>query len=157
MDWTPAVGWEEKYEVHPDGRVRNKRTGRILKPMRTGSKRASGQHSKVRFSTNPRIDMSVPALILEAFVGPRPEGCVVMHLNADTSDNRLCNLKWGTAKENAMMMASQGRGGGQRVLPALRQTIIDMRESGIQGKDVAALFGISEQRVCDIYKGRYAK
>lgn len=157
MDWTPVVGWEMKYEVHPSGIVRNRRTGRVLKPMRTGTTRPGAQRWKVRFSTYPRIDFDVAVLVLTAFVGPRPEGSVVLHLNADAGDNRLENLRWGTPKENAMMTAEQGRSGLQKLRVQDRETIIDMRRSGVAGKDVAALFGISMQRVCDIYKGRFAK
>ena len=42
----------------------------------------------------------VHRLVLEAFVGPRPEGMVARHLNGDPGDNRLENLAWGTQSEN---------------------------------------------------------
>lgn len=41
-------------------------------------------------------------LVLESFVGPRPNtDSVVRHLNGDPVDNRIENLVWGTASENA--------------------------------------------------------
>lgn len=43
----------------------------------------------------------VHQLVLEAFVGPKPENYVARHLNDYPLDNRLCNLKWGTRQENS--------------------------------------------------------
>lgn len=39
-------------------------------------------------------------LVLEAFVGPCPEGMVCRHKNGNSKDNRLSNLAWGTYEEN---------------------------------------------------------
>lgn len=43
----------------------------------------------------------VHKLVLEVFVGERPEGMVCRHLNGNPLDNRLLNLCWGTPKQNA--------------------------------------------------------
>lgn len=43
----------------------------------------------------------VHRLVCEAFHGPAPEGKnIVLHLNEQATDNRPCNLRWGTQKEN---------------------------------------------------------
>lgn len=39
-------------------------------------------------------------IVARTFLGPRPEGMQVRHLNGDKLDNRLENLKYGTPKEN---------------------------------------------------------
>lgn len=41
-------------------------------------------------------------LVLEAFVGPRPEGMQGCHNNGDSKDNCAANLRWDTPKANAM-------------------------------------------------------
>ncbi len=45
---------------------------------------------------------SVHRLVLEAFVGPCPEGLQARHLNDVPTDNRLVNLCWGTPHDNMM-------------------------------------------------------
>ncbi|MFM7012619.1 MAG: HNH endonuclease signature motif containing protein [Betaproteobacteria bacterium] len=37
----------------------------------------------------------VHQMVLETFVGPKPEGMQTRHLNGVRTDNRLENLKWG--------------------------------------------------------------
>jgi hypothetical protein len=47
------------------------------------------------------FDRKAGRLVLEAFVGPKPEGQLVRHLNDIRSDNRRENLQYGTVAENA--------------------------------------------------------
>jgi hypothetical protein len=56
----------------------------------------------------------VHQLVLEAFVGPCPEGYEVLHLNHEPSDNRLVNLKYGTRSENVRMDYAVGARNGSR-------------------------------------------
>ena len=43
---------------------------------------------------------SVHRLVLEAFIGPCPDGHEACHKNGDPRNNRLGNLYWGTASQN---------------------------------------------------------
>lgn len=45
----------------------------------------------------------VHALVLLAFVGPRPDGFDILHMNHVPTDNRLSNLRYGTRSENMKM------------------------------------------------------
>ncbi len=142
------------YEVSDKGRVRNLRTGHILKPMMTGSRRPSAQRAKVRVSTDPRVDLEVGALVLTMFYGPRPDGAVVMHLDDDPTNNCIDNLLWGTPLENARDMARKKRGWNQRLGPEEVAEIVRRRAAGERGRALALEYGVSEQRICDITKGR---
>ena len=51
----------------------------------------------------------VHQLVLEAFVGPRPNNSIVMHLNDNPKDNKLSNLKYATNQENSDDMVNKGR------------------------------------------------
>ncbi len=39
-------------------------------------------------------------LVAEAFIGKRPKGLVIDHINGDHFDNRVCNLRYVTNREN---------------------------------------------------------
>lgn len=56
---------------------------------------------------NPTVVL-VHQLVLAEFVGPRPTGLVVRHLNGNSRDNRLSNLVYGTAAQNAQDAIAHG-------------------------------------------------
>ena len=98
--WKPVVGYEGLYEVSDQGRVKSfykSATGKIRQPVDDThgywdlmlSKNGTSKHHKVHW------------LVLEAFVGPRPQGYYGCHKNDVRKDNRLENLYWGTPKENS--------------------------------------------------------
>jgi hypothetical protein len=96
----------------------------------------------------------VAHLVLEHFVGPRPDGMVVLHADNDSANNALPNLSWGTPQNNAAQMAMECRGGMQILGPAGVAEVRQRRLNGERGVDLAREFGISQQRVCDIHHGR---
>lgn len=55
-----------------------------------------------------RRTLLVHRLVLEAFVGPRPDGMHGLHRNGNHLDNRLLNLAWGTASENLFDQVRHG-------------------------------------------------
>lgn len=69
------------------------RSNKLLKP----SMAASG-HSSVSVDGKQRF---IHVLMVEAFIGPRPIGQEVRHLNGKPSDNRIENLTYGSKSENA--------------------------------------------------------
>jgi hypothetical protein len=52
-------------------------------------------------SAGRSLTLGVHRIVLEAFHGPPPRtGLQCCHINGDPSDNRVENLRWGTAREN---------------------------------------------------------
>jgi hypothetical protein len=47
-----------------------------------------------------RVKRAVQRLVAEAFIGPRPDGCVVRHRDGDNTHNAATNLRYGTPAEN---------------------------------------------------------
>lgn len=153
--WKPApFGWGWKYEVSSAGNVRHVENKRNLKPMRTGTRRQGSQRSKVRFSTHPRVDFDVAHLVLTAFIGPRPEGHVAMHKDDDSTNNALTNLAWGTRSDNVRDSVNKVRAAQQKLSRLDVETIRARRSAGESGASLARRYGVSQQRICDVYKGR---
>lgn len=108
IQWRPVVGFEGMYEVSNDGQVRTLFRG-LNKAKHTMIDRKG--YVSVRLCGPKRAFMKrkrVHSLVLEAFVGPKPEGMQCRHLNGNKQDNRLENLAWGTAKENAADSVAHG-------------------------------------------------
>ncbi len=95
--WLPVRDWADLYEVSDHGRIRSlRRGGRVLRPKLT-----SGYPTIQLSLDGVQVTRYIHQLVLEAFVGPRPDRCEVRHLNGDRRDVRLANLRWGTRSENA--------------------------------------------------------
>lgn len=109
MEWKPVLGHEGLYEVSDAGDVRSlprpHTRGRVLKLMTDpkGYRRVS--LSREGFA-RPRL---VHHLVLEAFVGPRPDGQQCLHGDDNPANNCVSNLRWGTARQNAYDKVANGR------------------------------------------------
>lgn len=96
--WRPVLGWEGRYEVSSQGRVRSLvgRRPRVLRPRPT----RQGYPMVALYRDNVRRDVGIHLLVAEAFHGPRPEGLCVCHANDVKHDNRPENLRFDTWSEN---------------------------------------------------------
>lgn len=93
----------EGYEVSNLGNVRRVGRGRGFRAGRNLSpNRSSRGYPQVRMTINGvKIVRSVHTLVAEAFLGARPKGSHVRHLDGNKTNNGLNNLAYGTPKENA--------------------------------------------------------
>ncbi|EIZ87128.1 HNH endonuclease [Methylobacterium sp. GXF4] len=73
-----------------------------------------------------------------------------LHKSDNTRNNRLSNLYWGTPSQNAVDAVHNGDHLDAWAIRDIRE----LRERKVLGRIVAAKYGISEQMVCDIFKGR---
>lgn len=113
--WLPVPGYEGVYEVSDLGRVRS--LTRYIRHSSGSPKIHRGRHlNRVPSDkSNPKSYLrvgigrdgklrarDVHALVLEAFVGPRPPGMQCCHYNGNPRDNRLSNLRWDAPSGNKM-------------------------------------------------------
>lgn len=115
--WLAIADYEGYYEVSSWGRVRSLDRitrgrggcqrlvrGRVLSPSVDGKR-----YQRVILSPGKRTAL-VHTLVAEAFLGPRPEGLVVMHADDNPSNNHVSNLSYGTYAANSQQCHARGRG-----------------------------------------------
>lgn len=106
--WRPVIGFDG-YEVSNLGRIMSFR--RHVRPylMRGALKSPDGYRMvQLRDGISGGRLRLVHCLVAEAFIGPRPEGSQVRHLDGDKSNNIVSNLTYGTASENAYDQVRHG-------------------------------------------------
>jgi hypothetical protein len=104
--WRPVVEAIGLYEVSSLGRVRSL----YFDPPRM--LRTPPNNHGYPFVTicvdGHKLNRRVHQLVTEAFIGPRPEGLVIRHLDGNKLNNASSNLTYGTAVENAQDCISHG-------------------------------------------------
>lgn len=93
-EWRDVIGAEEYYQISNLGRIKNKGTGDILKPSRSGGYR----HIVLRYGVNRNA--TIHRLVAEAFI-PNPFNFrCVNHKDENKLNNRADNLEWCTHRYN---------------------------------------------------------
>lgn len=110
-EWRPAVG-HDGYEVSDQGRVRSLdrtieyvdgRSGRTCARSLKATVLAPGHSPSghLHVMLGATACRTVHSLVAEAFIGPRPDGHEVRHINGNPPDCRAANLEYGTRSDNA--------------------------------------------------------
>lgn len=99
------------YEVGEDGNIRNIKTKRIMKPyLQKG-------YYRITLMVEKKVKKSaaVHRLLALEFI-PNPDNKpIIDHINRDKTDNRLCNLRWSTYKDNSNNVDSSKRNHKNRI------------------------------------------
>lgn len=114
--WRPIPGYEGLYEASDHGRVRSldrrvphARAGTILcrgKVLAPAMHRGRPHLTLARDGAHRQV--GVHTLVLEAFIGPRPEGMEGCHGDGDKLNNHLSNLRWDTTSANVLDQVQHG-------------------------------------------------
>jgi hypothetical protein len=160
-EWRPVVGYEEWYEVSSEGRIRRikpargTRVGWILRPHLANR----GYRQITILSDRKRRELCVHSIVAAAFLGPRPLGHDVNHIDGDKMNNRAGNLEYVTRKENLahaskLGLLRVGEDFGRSPLKennirAIRKLARSMRVGAI-----AKIFNVSHQTISDIVLGK---
>ncbi len=165
-EWKDIPGHEGLYQASSLGRIRSLTrvvysrnwyarqpfprtiTGRILKPGRYCK---TGHLSVVlgrRTAGRP-----VHQLVMEAFVGPAPDGMEVCHINGDPADNRLINLRYDTRRNNILDVYRQGKRWRKLNLNDVSRIRFALF-CGWRGSDLAREYYVSQSCISAIKTGR---
>lgn len=155
--------WKEYY-LHPKymisswGRIKTKR-GYKLTPIES---KMSGRTVGVEFydGKGNKVGKSVGRAVLEAFLGESPKDLECRHLDGNTWNNNIENLKFGTAKENTKDKFLHGSIGnsvsGKRRLKLSEEDVKDIKEvfnngyeRGMDNK-LADKYGVCRETIRDI-------
>lgn len=102
----------------------------------------------------------VHRLILEAFVGPCPDGMECCHFpDRDTKNNRLSNLRWDTKEANMADKICHGtdpkgeRNGNSKLGDKQVLEVLELLRSGMTQQEIADHFGVSDSAISFIATG----
>lgn len=105
----------EVWKAHPElpfdvstlGRIRSQKTGNLIGSLGPGSSQGKPYPLEKRYV---QITIRKPdgrstvtyahSMVLETFVGPRPEGHEPDHIDHDRQNNRVGNLQWRLRRDN---------------------------------------------------------
>lgn len=155
-EWRPVVGYEGLYEVSSHGRVKRlpfvgnlgtRFHGKILSQSLSNGYPFVGLRDADGKQSSPRIH----ALVAAAFIGKRPKGKVVNHIDFDKTHNHVSNLEYVTHRENIQHSARHARHSGTLTLEqvqALRSLV--ERDPAIDLDYVALRLGVTLACVCGV-------
>ena len=155
----PVLGFPS-YLVSREGVVYRKDSMRAL-----AQQKSRKGYLTVNMSEGGRATrLSVHRVVLESFVGVRPEGMQALHGDGNPSNNHLENLRWGNASENEADKLLHGtkamgsRNGASRLTEEMVNEILEAKRVG--GKEwgagrLAKKFGVAVSTVVRAGRGKH--
>ena len=164
--WLPVRGYEGIYAVsdcgrvaslarsHPVGKGGARRRARAI--LQQNSRGHNGYRTVGLYRDGRGKTSYVHRLVVEAFLGPSPDGMEAAHGNGRRDDNRLSNLRWDTRKGNHFDTIRHGtRLLGERANDAklCRDDVIKIRHlfaSGRSKLSISKEFSVTHKTIRDI-------
>lgn len=168
--WRTIPGFEGYYEASDQGRIRSVDRNIVFEHPTHGTIRQKLRGKTLRPGRMPAgylfvvlswrgkvTNHAVSRLVLEAFVGPCPDGHQAKSLNDDRTDCRLANLAWQPVPEIRLQAIASGvTPVGERHYRA-KLTSTDIAEiraaTGVTQGELAAQYGVSRSRIYAIRRG----
>jgi DNA-binding CsgD family transcriptional regulator len=156
--WRPIAGYEGLYEISNFGRVKSldriDARGRRWKGRIMANQTHKSGHQTLRLCKEAQYEnYKVHHLVLNAFVGPRPEGTECCHNDGNPANNRLENLRWDTRRANHADRELHGtaiKGAQHGTAKLTEDQVLKIRSDGRSQWAVAHDYGISQATVSGI-------
>ena len=159
LEFADIEGFPE-YKVSSDGIIYRKENGNLISQQSNDKGYLTVNLSN---ACGP-VRMTTHRVVLESFVGKRPEGMQARHVDGNPANNRLSNLCWGTAAENEADKAMHGtkavgsKNGASKLTEEMVREIIAARDSGGRfwgAKAFAEKFGVNLSTIIRVASGRH--
>lgn len=156
-EWRPVVGFGDRYLISNLGRVWSCVSEKMLEPRLRGQRGKGYPFVIIRKeSAGQNINKSVHIMVAEAFIGPRPEGLFVSHLDGNSHNPAAANLIYETCTENNRRKRDHGTSRGLRKLTRDQaREIFRTYRAGCKWNGAAALgerFGVCRRTIVGIAK-----
>ena len=166
--WRPIPGFPG-YEVSHFGRIRSSKYGvfQILKQsIKKDSRGSKTQYLRVSMTNDAgvRKNVRVHRAVLLAFMGQPPSSKHIgAHIDGNSMNNWLLNLKWATQLENEKDKELHGTKligvniANSKLTPAVVRRIRKLRAKGLNPTEITKLLsalGVGRSTVNDVLKGR---
>jgi transposase len=162
--WMPVVGREDFYSVSSLGRLRSEyATLRHPPRILDGYVDAAG-YLRLALTKPKTQTLFLHHIVADAFIGPRPAGLVVNHMNGIKTDCRSVNLEYTTQGDNQRHayrnllrkepIRITGFDNYSTKLSELHvRAICLLRVGGMQCNEISQIFDVSESHVASITRG----
>lgn len=157
--WIPVRGFEGKYSVSNNGRIRSEqrtRIGKGGKPVAVSERilrqsRNHEGHMRVNLCVNGERRMFfVHVLVLDAYVCPRPDGLQACHNDGNPANNSVTNLRWDTAKSNQNDRIAHGtssRGVNNAAARLTETQVRAIRSDSRKHQEIAESYGVNRSTI----------
>ncbi len=148
--WKPVSGYNMAYEISSLGNIRSEKG--LLNPM---------PNTKGYLRVGLRIGKkssykSIHSLVAAAFIGERPVGYHIEHINHDKRDNRPENLRYCTPKENVGRNKKDGRlplGVDHHLTTLTEEQVRHIKTKSLSQTKFGKLYNVDQTTVGRIQKG----
>lgn len=177
-EWRAVVGFEGRYEVSADGRVRTVLT-RVAERYKADLRIRVGSRGylvvSLRDAAGKSYLVAVHKIVARAFLGPCPPGMQVAHNDGTRTNANASNLRYATPAENQADRVAHGtdnfgdrnparmrperlaRGERNGASKLTGQAVRELRADhgrGLGQKRLARKYGVSQATVWDILAGK---
>jgi predicted XRE-type DNA-binding protein len=156
-NWLPVPEYEGLYEVSDQGRVRNVKTQCLKIPQTL----RGGRVQIGLWKNSKRKDFTISSLVAASFIGPRPEGMIVLHGPKGRNYHGVDNLSYGTYKQNNGVdrlrdgTDNTGERNPRAKLNKMQVRVIRrlLESKSMKQKEIGEIFGVTSDAISKINRG----